>query len=177
MAMAAALLLAGCASAATPAPSPSPSSPTASTSAATSVYPSQAAAIDALGHFYRQYVSAVDVVLQDGGQGVERLKSYLAPALYAAEVKEMDALRRSERHTSGKAEVTKVSAQRIDLMTGRSSLYICVDQSRVRVIAKGGEDVTPATRPDTQTLVVAFSRAGGSPRIERSEPWHGDPLC
>jgi hypothetical protein len=172
VAMSAALLLAGCAG--TSAPAVKSATPTPTSSAR---FADEAAAVQAFRALYEKYIVASDSVFHDGGRNPERLKPYLSPKLYSEDEATFDDLRATGRRSVGDARLTQAKPQRVEPTAGGGTIYICLDQSKVRVLDKAGKDITPASRPPTQSLVVGFASEGQDLRIASSESWSGSSIC
>lgn len=166
--MSTALVLAGCAQAAPEPVRSSSAVPTSTTSAAASL--SLAAAMA----FYSSYLTADNRVLQSGGRGYESLRPFLADDPYRAAVKNLKQLAASHERVKGGAVLSNSRLQR---RTPRGLVaYVCLDISKARLLDENGNDITPAGRPDRQTLIVTFA-GGAVPKIEASQSWGGSSIC
>ena len=155
-------------------PKPSPNS--------TPVFASDEEALAAATKAYAAYLEVEDRVAEDGGNGLEQLSDYVTNEQLTRERKAFEQLSSSGKVSRGASSFDTVSLQKYSTSsdgTTTLSLYLCLDVSNVRILGRGGDDVTPAGRPDRYPLEVDLQARHGSDSIlvSRSDAWRGDDFC
>lgn len=179
LAGAAVAALAACAPAAPAATDAPPDSPEATRAP---IFASDEEALAAAVAAFDVYSSASSIVGQEGGQGIERLQSTVAPELYNQLADEFAALGEAGLHIEGEPLIYRGSlAERSESPSSAAvSAYFCRDVSPTRVLDSKGGDVTPTTREAVQALLAHFVSKGDSPEtliVESMERWPDASFC
>jgi len=170
---AAALVLAGCTPTGHPTATPKPS--------ATPVFASDAAALKAAEKAYAAYLLVSDRVAANGGVGADSLKPFVTRERFQVEQQGADLLKKNGVHASGATTFRNSSLERTTTAGRETTIvfYTCWDVGSVRVLDAAGNDVTPESRPNTQTLEVTMSTQDGHLPLllANDESWSGASVC
>ncbi len=151
---AAAVMLSGCVA---PAPEPTPTS--------TAVFASEDEAFAAAEETYRAYVDAGNARDEDPHSQPDPQSFLVGEALEA----DIDANRKFAEvglRIVGTSAIVAVNPIMADLDTGETTIRVCMDDSRTRVLNDAGEDVTRADRDATTELEVSLLQVGTTLRID-----------
>jgi hypothetical protein len=143
-------------------------------STAKAVYSSRQEASQELQALYVNYTAALAKVARSGGGQGDAIAEFVTPAQYKRDTETFARFAASGRHITGAAKVRSFRLQRVDLVSGAASAYVCVDVEKSRVLDARDRDVTPKNRASKQALVISFVRG---PLIKLSNSWSGPGVC
>ena len=175
LALASALLLAGCTSD-RPIVLPGPAPTTAP------VFATDEDALAAAEVAYGEYLKASDAITAKNGADPNTIGEYVDSDYLPEVLDSFQKLRDDRLHSRGKLSFDRMTLQQYsdDLESPATiSVYLCVVATGVRLFDVHEKDVTPANRDDRVPLVVSFKTEERETNllIESSELWTGTDFC
>lgn len=155
----------------------SPPSP-AATSAP--VFASEEEALAAATEAYAAYLAVGSQVARDGGAKPERMSEVTIGNAYEQEIEVFRSMLANSQVGEGEQTFDTVSAQSLNLDTGATTLYLCLDTRRTSVLDATGAVVNSPNRITRFPLQVRFVPNQGADRrliIAESESWSGANFC
>lgn len=166
------LLTSGCAW-----PDPEPVA-SGSAAAGEAFFASEEEAVEAALAVYEKYVTAVNMVMADGGNGGERLLEFASPEVYEQEEAGFAVLRAENATAVGETIVDGHAVQSVDDEAGIVAFYVCRDVSAVQILDDEGNDLVSDERPDRATFESFVSAdEDGRLLVSRDAPWAGEGIC
>ena len=126
---------------------------------------------------YVEYLLATQTIAEKGAGNFGRLRPLLSSKAYKAEIDAFQSQKDRGIRTTGPSQLLRFQAQRVEARNGKLVAYACIDVSKVRVVNKSGKDITPASRPDKQTLLPSFETEGGRLVLRENGTWSGASIC
>jgi hypothetical protein len=146
------------------------------------VFKTDAEALAAAKVTYDGYLAALDSVAHKGGAGSEVLANWDTPAQLGKDEKSLSILSKNMQHTSGSSTYSHFVLQSADSISAdlvRVAVYVCLDESKTKLLDRHGKEV-PGSASGSIPLEVTFRSKGSNPRslvIEGSEAWQGKDFC
>jgi hypothetical protein len=162
-------VLTGCAASTEPAaPSPEPTS--------APVFASEEEALAAAEDAYKAYLKVYDQVLNDGGEGAERLSEILTGKALEDAAAGAAEFRADDMRITGTRRIDALHLQSVD--HDGATFYACEDVSDVGVWDSNGESLVAPDRPPTTPFEVRLVKAReGELRISERTVWPGAGVC
>jgi hypothetical protein len=147
------------------------------------VFATDEEALAAATEAYARYLAVSDAIAEDGGAYSERITPVVAETYRNSSIEDFAALSERELRTVG---VSAFDTARLQSRVGRNdgstavTIYLCLDVSGVRIVDRGGADVTPSARDTRLPLEIQLETTVLEPavlKVSRSEIWSGESFC
>ncbi len=162
IAILAALALAGCT-----APEPEPTvAPTEEP-----LFASEEEALAAAEEVYSAYMSTVDEVLSNGGDGAQAIERFAIGEALETQKSGFEAAAMEGWRSIGQTRLSSWQLQAFDRETGTVDFYVCKDVSGVDVVDGAGNSVVSELRPDRGAVEVRVVSRDGQFKVARDAVW------
>ena len=154
------------------------------TTATAESFPREEEALSAANLAISGYYKTADTILNENGEGGDRLAQFATEQLVNVEATGFQKLREKNLDYSGWSVVESVALQSFEsnasFQEGVVVAYVCIDMSQVSISYPDGTSFIPPERPDRYPLEVVFDLAPKEPGVllvSAISDWEGAGVC